>query len=59
MCEQLELLKEDGRIEGKIESKVEDIKRIANKLNKRFIEAMDFLEIPMHERKEIELLLVS
>ena len=55
MCEQLELLKEDGRIE----SKVEDIKMIANKLNKSFIEAMDFLEIPTHERKEIELVLVS
>ena len=40
MCEQLELLKEDGRIEGKIESKVEDIKMIANKFNKSFIEAL-------------------
>ena len=55
MCEQLELLKEDGRIE----SKVEDIKMIANKLNKSFIEAMDFLEIPTHERKDIEALLVQ
>ncbi len=36
MCRQLELLKEDGRIE----SKVEDIKTIANKLNKSFIEAL-------------------
>ena len=36
MCRQLELLKEDGRIE----SKVEDIKTIANKLNKSFIETL-------------------
>ena len=67
MCESLELLMKDGesrgrsegRIEGKIESKVEDIKKIASKLNMTFIEAMDFLDIPVSQRGDFEIFLTN
>lgn len=63
MCESLELLMKDGeargRSEGRIESKVEDVKKIASKLNMTFTEAMDFLDIPVSQRGDFEIFLTN
>ena len=67
MCRQLELLKEDGRIEGRIEGEiigernalVKSIKKIMSRFNYTIYEAMDFLEVPQTQREEIQSLLVN
>lgn len=67
MCRQLELLKEDGRIEGRIEGEiigernalVKSMKKIMSRFNYTIDEAMDFLEIPQTQREEIQALLVN
>ena len=63
MCRQLELLKEDGRIEGEIigerNALVKSMKKIMSRFNYTIDEAMDFLEIPQTQREEIQALLVN
>ena len=61
MCESLELLMKDGetkgRMEGRTENLVDNMKKIMNKLNYTIEETMDFLEVPITEREEIQALL--
>ena len=63
MCRQLELLKEDGRIEGEIigerNALVKSMKKIMSRFNYTIDEAMDFLEVPQTQREEIQALLVN
>ena len=62
MCEYIMEMKRRERKSGRKEGIKEGIKegmKKGFKLNKSFIEAMDFLEVPTHERKDIEALLVQ
>ena len=65
MCESLEYLlstgrsegKEEGRMEGERNALVKSAKKIMNRFNYTIEETMDFLEIPLNQRNEIQALL--
>ena len=46
-------IRNDAKNEGKIEGKIEDIRTIMKKLKCSAVQAMDYLDIPMDERKEM------
>ena len=57
MCRQLELLKEDGRIEGERTMLIQNAKNLMETLNLTLNQAMDALKIPLTQREEIQSLL--
>lgn len=57
MCESLEYLLSTGRIEGKREALIENIKSLMRNANYSIKQAMDTLEVPINERDEIKALL--
>ena len=55
----MDVMREEGREEGRADATLKDIRNIMTKLNKSADEAMDILDVPIKERETLKTLLQS
>ena len=53
----MDVMREEGREEGRADATLKDIRNIMTKLNKSADEAMDILDVPIKERETLKTLL--
>ncbi len=50
----MDVMREEGREEGRADATLKDIRNIMTKLNKSADEAMDILDVPIKERENLK-----
>ena len=55
----MDVMREEGREEGRADATLKDIRNIMTKLNKSADEAMDILDVPIQERETLKTQLQS
>ena len=50
----MDVMREEGREEGRADATLKDIRNIMTKLNKSADEAMDILDVPIQERETLK-----
>ena len=55
----MDVMREEGREEGRADATLKDIRNIMTKLNKSADEAMDILDVPIKERETLKTQLQS